>query len=315
MPPLSEDCCYSPIRHLATILWPPWLDRENAILAMVTFAFDASGDDSRPYLTMAGFASSAKDWDDFSAAWSERLKQDDIEFFHAADLDGFWGPFKHWQDNPDRRTLRKNLCADLMNILKRHVYQRFASTVINNEFQQMTADLRDEFALCAYSLAGRTCEKQVREYILSHFTRDTPFAVVFEAGDKGKGKLQKRLAEDSGLVPTFRRKKDTILEDGLVERGFIPLQAADWFAYEVNKMAEKFGDGSLKSESQLRWPMQEFLRNPPGPLGVFLAENIKDLRIKMEATKETISWEKALGLGKKRDSLRSNANTKGKAAQ
>jgi hypothetical protein len=35
----------------------------------------------------------------------------------------------------------------------------------------------------------------------------------------------------------------------------------------------------------------------------------------MEATKETINWEKALGLGKKRDKLHSDANAKDKAAQ
>lgn len=251
---------------------------------MIIFAFDASGDDAKPYLTVAGFVSSDKDWDTFTTAWSKRLKQDGIEFFHAADLDGFWGPFRHWQGRPDRKALRQNLCTDLMNILKKNVYQRFASTVINKEFQKMSTELRNEFALCGYSLAGRTCDKQVREYILSHFTRETPFAVIFEAGDKGKGKLQKRLAQDSGLRATFKPKKD-----------FVPLQAADWFAYEVNKMAAKYGDGSLGSTSQLRWPMREFLQYPPGPMGVFLEGNIQDLQMKMEVAKEVISRATASG--------------------
>jgi len=61
-----------------------------------------------------------------------RLKQDEIEFFHAADLDNFWGPFRHWQDRPDRKTLRENLCADLMSILKRTFIRNFGSTVIND---------------------------------------------------------------------------------------------------------------------------------------------------------------------------------------
>ena len=178
----------------------------------------------------------------------------------------------------------------------------------------MSTELRNEFALCGYSLAGRTCEKQVREYILSHFSRDTPFAVVFEAGDKGKGKLQQRLAQDSGLIATFKPKNDIVSENGLVEHGFVPLQAADWFAYEVNKMAEKFGDGSLESVSQLRWPMQEFLQYPPGPMGVFLPENIQDLQMKMQVTKEHLSWEKAIGL-KKENNYTQSANAKGKAAQ
>jgi hypothetical protein len=241
---------------------------------MLIFAFDASGDDSKPYLTVAGFVSSAADWEEFAVAWSTRLKQDEIEFFHAADLDNFWGPFRNWQDRPDRKTLRENLCSDLMKILKSHVYQKFGSTVINSAFQEMRAKLREEFSLCAYSLAGRTCEKQVREYVATHFTRDTPFAVIFEAGDKGKGKLQKRIAEDSGLQATFMPKKDAIA-----------LQAADWLAYELNKMARRFADGGLESESQLRWPMREFLRYPPGPLGVYTPEDIKEMEKKVELVK------------------------------
>jgi hypothetical protein len=242
---------------------------------MLLFAFDASGDDAKPQLTVAGFVSSAADWQKFAIAWSSRLKQDGIEFFHAADLDNFWGPFRHWQDRTDRKTLRENLCADLMSILKSHVYQKFGSTVINSTFQKMNAKVREEFALCAYSLAGRTCERQVRQYVATHFTRDTEFAVIFEAGDKGKRKLQKRISEDSGLQVTFALKKDAI-----------PLQAADWLAYEANKMAARFGEGNLQSESQLRWPMREFWRYPPGPLGVYTPEDIKEMEKKVEAKKQ-----------------------------
>jgi hypothetical protein len=238
---------------------------------MLIFAFDASGDDARPYQTAAGFVSSAADWEKFVIAWSRRLTQDDIEFFHAADLDNYWGPFRHWQDRPDRKRLRENLCADLMSILQSHVYQKFGSTVINDAFQKMDPKLREEFALCAYSLAGRTCEKQIREYVATHYTTHTEFAVHFEAGDKGKGKLQKRIAQDSGLQLNFTAKKD-----------YIPLQAADWLAYELNKMAGKFGGGDLVSESQLRWPMREFLRYPPGPLGFYTPEDIKEMEKKVE---------------------------------
>jgi hypothetical protein len=239
---------------------------------MLIFTLDASGDDAKPYLTVAGFVSSETDWEKFAVAWSTRLKQDGIEFFHAADLDNCWGPFRHWQDRSDRKTLRENLCADLMSILQSHVYQKFGSTVINNAFQKMDPKLREGFALCAYSLAGRTCEKQVRQYVATHFTRHTEFAVIFEAGDKGKGKLQKRIAEDSGLQVTFTAKRD-----------YIPLQAADWLAYELNKMVGKFGEtGNLESESQLRWPMREFLRYPPGPLGFYSPKDIREMEKKVE---------------------------------
>jgi hypothetical protein len=227
---------------------------------------------------VAGFVSSAGDWESFALAWSSRLRQDEIESFHAADLDGFWGPFRHWQGRPDRKKLRENLCGDLMNILQSHVYQKFGSTVIKNAFQSMDAKLREHFALNSYSLAGRTCERQVREYVACHFTPTTEFAVIFEAGDKGKGKLQKRIADDSGLQATFTAKKD-----------YIPLQAADWLAYELNKMAKLGETGRLESESQLRWPMREFLRYPAGPIGVYTPEDIKEMEAKVGEIYQTSS--------------------------
>lgn len=57
---------YSPIRHLASIIVPPWMDRDGAYFIMLTAAFDCGGDESRSCLTVAGFISSVKDWDDFS---------------------------------------------------------------------------------------------------------------------------------------------------------------------------------------------------------------------------------------------------------
>ncbi len=41
---------------------------------MLTFAFDAGGDRETPTLTVAGFASSADDWDKFALASSEEEK-------------------------------------------------------------------------------------------------------------------------------------------------------------------------------------------------------------------------------------------------
>src|SRR5882724_10587291 len=183
MPYVSAAEQYSPLAHLASIVYPPWLDRKVAIFVMLTFAFDAGGDSKTPMLTVAGFASSAEDWDKFTLAWADRLKRDGIEFFHAADLDGFWGPFRHWHDRPDRKTLRKNLCSDLMGILQSNVYRKFGCTIVNEYFGEMTPELREEFSLCAYSVAARTCEKNARLWAVQTFGsgKPVPVELVFEA--------------------------------------------------------------------------------------------------------------------------------------
>jgi hypothetical protein len=269
---------------------------------MLTFSFDASGDEKTPMLTVAGFASSEKDWQAFSELWTKRLADDGIDFFHAVDLACFRGPFKHWQDRPDREKLRRMLSADLMDILKEHVYHRFGCTIINKDFQQMSEELREQFALCAYSVAGRTCEKYARKWVAERWTwkgKQTSVEMVFEAGDKGKGKLQKQLADDNVLFPIFKPKKDTLLEDGTIQAGFVPLQAADWLAYELNLATQKYYDGKLESETDLPWPMQEFLSYPPGYMGIYTSENLKEMESGLELQKKIVEWEIAAGLGKK----------------
>jgi hypothetical protein len=289
---------YSPIRHLASIVWPPWLDRNAAVFAMLTCAFDAGGDDKTPFLTVAGFASTTENWDLFSSAWKNRLEKDGIEYFHASDLDSFHGPFRNWQGRPDRKELSHRLCADLMDILKRHVFRKFSHTIINKAFVELTPQLREEFALCAYSVAGRTCDRFVRKWMNEEpGFRGKPYEMVFEAGDKGKGNLQKRLSDDYKVVPIFRPQKDTTLEDGSLISGFVPLQAADWLANEVNRMAKQFPE-MLESIGQLRWPMREFIQYTPGFMGTYTPDNLKEMENGIEVQKKIIEWEKAIGLSK-----------------
>jgi len=247
------------------------------------------------------------------------LNRDGIEYFHAKDLDGFWGPFRHLQSNPSRQEIKKNLCADLMALIKSSTYRKFSCTIVNEDFENLTPELREEFALSAYSVAGRTCDKNLRGYMTETYPKTTPFAIVFEDGDIGKGKLIKRLKDDMGTRINFRPQKDKTLEDGLVECGFIPLQAADWLAHEVNLATRKLINTEVESELELRWPMQQFLGPPFGRLIVYEWEDLKGMQDGIELTKKIMEWETAAGLDKlrrERARVKSNdAKAKGKAAQ
>src|SRR5579862_628966 len=131
-------------------------------------AFDASGDKSTAVLAVAGFLSSESDWRAFSEQWSKRLAQDEIKFFRAVDASGFQGPFEHWQQREDKVQLRESLFRDLMGILHSHAYRRFGCIVINQAFDTLSEELRKEFRLCANSLAGLNCKKQVRQHLLKN---------------------------------------------------------------------------------------------------------------------------------------------------
>jgi hypothetical protein len=294
---------YSPLYHLATILWPPWVDREKAIFVMLTLAFDAGGDDGTDYMTVAGFASSTSDWDSFSQKWKERLDRDGIAFFRAVDANSFRGPFEHWRELPDdeREELRRALFSDLMKIIQSHVYQKFSCTIVNNDYVSTNTEARQEFAESAYSLAARTCEKYARQWTMHdpgwRTCREMKVAAIFESGDGGldEGKLQERLRKDYGHIPpNFRPKKDTLRDDGVMEYGFIPLQAADWLAWEVNRATRDVHAGLINSESEMRWPMQQFLIPVSPYMGIYDLDGLNRMNDMIEVVNRVPHFTAAL---------------------
>lgn len=261
------------------------------MFGMLTAAFDAGGDEGTPVLTVAGFASSADDWRKFSELWSSRLALDKIAYFRAVDAAFFRGPFQHWRDRADREALRRSLFSDLMEILKSHACRKFGCTIINGAFNEMNPQLKEEFSLVAYSIAGRTCEKKLREWVIAEWKNpSTVVELVFEEGDKGKGKLQKRLLDDRCFSPIFRPKKDFVEEDGTTRCGFVPLQAADWLAYELSVAMKNAEAGKLAdSDEDFRWAFREFLKIP-GNTGVFTVEDMKQFESMLELSKNLTEW-------------------------
>ncbi len=289
---------------------------------MITGAFDASGDSKTTVLTVAGFIASEDDWREFSEQWGKRLKDDGIEFFRAVNLTNFSGPFRHWQDKPaqEREELRRALSSDLMDILKRHVYRKFGCTVVNDALEKMDETTRMNFRLCAYSIAGRTCEKHVRQWLLRDwFQSAAPVRIVFEDGDIGKGKLLHHLSEEGQINHiNFGLKKDTMMEDGRLEYGYVPLQAADWYAYELSLAIRQAFDGKISDFSDFRWPMQQFDRIVGAP-GIYLEEDIQKMERKFKELDDLSEWAKQNGLRKlassrHRDRRKSDANAKGQSA-
>jgi hypothetical protein len=277
---IIETETYSPIEHLASIIAPPEV-REETRLVMLTAAFDAGGDEGTSVLTVAGFVSSVKDWDDFSRLWTERLKREGIEYFRASEAAHFRKQFQPWRDKPERFEWRQKLSADLMKILKSHVYRKFGCTIIHKSFNTLSAENREYFHLRAYAVAGRNCDKQVREWAIQEKIR-SPIALVFEEGDQGQTELTERLRADTGKTPIFKFKKDTLMPDGSIEPGFVPLQAGDWLAYEIQHATVQFEEDRL---NHFRWPMEEFDRVLGEPT-TYTAEDVEKFDKLLDASKE-----------------------------
>jgi hypothetical protein len=265
---------------------------------MLTAAFDAAGDRNTAILTVAGFVSSTKDWSDFTRLWTDRLQREDINYFHAVEAAHFRKQFAKHADRPDKVQWRKKLFYDLMEILRAHTYRHFSCSVVNTTLlENISMENRNEFHLTGYSVAGRICEKKVREYLQRDYRNsNVEVEIVFEDGDAGKGKLQTRLSDPNCIHRVFRPKQDNLSSEGCLEPGFVPLQAADWLAYELSIAARNLEiSDSIKPISQQRWPLREFL-GMLGEDGVVTLEDAINFDKKIELYKDLRVWWRSFGM-------------------
>jgi len=255
----------SAVKHLAQSLFlSSW--RESQLVALAAY-FDCSGhEDDQEFVVVAGFLSSDDEWDRFETLWVDRLKADGVEYFHAVEFAHSTKQFDGWRNQEARR---RALGCDLMGIIKRHVFRKFGCVVINNTLtENMCEEVKTEHFVNAYSLAGRACVTYLWQWLRQNQWKTVP-ALIFEDGDKGQDRLRKGMKQDAFPDPNFKPKRDRTKKDGLIEKGMVPLQAADWLAYESFV--------AMKKENLDRWARQEF-ESTPGEIGVFLPSGIQQIQ-------------------------------------
>ena len=261
------------------------------VLMGMTAAFDASGDESSQLIiVVAGFISSAGDWVDFSKRWTERLQEDGISYMHMKEFAHSVGQFSSgWKGDKGRRNA---LLGDLMNIIKSNTYRKFGVVVVNETFRKtVSAKIQEDWHLNAYSLAGRGCAKGVNEWATEERYKG-PIDLVFEEGDAGASLLHKRLVEDGYQAPIFKPKKNRLTPQGILLPAFVPLQAADFLAYElfleVTRMMQD-------SEIGQRWGMHEF-DTMLGSIGTYTVEDLKKFQEMASLTEQLDEWSISTGL-------------------
>jgi hypothetical protein len=256
----------------------------KTLLAMLTACFDAGGSEhDQKCLVVAGFISSADDWIRFDSEWRDRLSRDGIAYFHMVEFAHCYGQFDGWKKQEHRR---RKLLADLMGIIKSHAYRKFGCAVVNETLvANLSEDLRAEFYINAYALAGRASVAHVSEWARAEQIPRPALEYIFEDGDLGKGKLMQRMKEDGYPAPGFKGKKDRTDPNGIVIAAFTPLQASDFLAYEMFLGVKRLDD----PVSNPRWAIEEFHRIPGEP-GIFTVDNMRDFDKQLTLQKRTYEW-------------------------
>lgn len=180
-----------------------------------------------------------------------------------------------------------------MPILKSHVYRKVSCTIINKHFSLLSEENKLYYKSKAYSFAARDCVKQVNDWMLGERMGRVPREFVFERGDEGETELRLRLTADLKRGFSFRPKKDTVEDDGEIAYGFVPLQAADWLAYEINNAHEEFEAGKFFS---YRWPYEEF-RKLTGEPSTYTDKDMEEQDKRFDLNRQIDQWTRKVGKG------------------
>jgi len=236
---------------------------------MLTAAVDCSKDKANTYFVMAAFVSSAEEWTTFDAYWRARLAKDSLPYFHM-------NPFAHATTHPQKpfdktwigqENRRKALLADLLDIIHSHAWRRFICMLSMNVLDSFSLDSRRTYIPSLIAFAGQLLWTEIERW-----RREEKWAnqveMVFEQGDDDVGTLMDAFRRGTGVIPSFRHKKDNP-EKGIV--GFTPLQAADILAYESQKLVEM--EGRPKG-TPFRFPYEQ-LDKIPGSMNLMADRGAK----------------------------------------
>jgi len=208
---------------------------------------DEAGGKDCGFVVVAGYISTLDHWLAFSAEWNYLLGRFDLPYFHMKEFAHSKGPFASWKgDEPTRA----RFLSKAVEIIKGHVIRGFASLVEIDIFERVQQrHALAEAVGVPYSLAARTCVSKVH----LHFPPKTKIHHIFDQGAAGKGELIRIMERDGYSPPVFRYSRNTRLPDGGAAHGFVPLQAADFAAYEIRKV--------FKDDPSESWPLQKYRKS------------------------------------------------------
>lgn len=213
---------YSPLYHLFAALF---LKPEQCI-AMLTLYCDASGKEQDKLISVAGFISTVDEWLLFEKEWATVLDEFKIKYFHMREFAHSVGQFDGWKNDENKRRL---LLTRLITVIIARTKYWVASCIRLEDFKKVDADYELHETFYPYPLCSRLCIDMAIRWCEAHHLEDVPIEYVFEHGDEHAGQLLKVVQEKTGQLPIFRTRLQAL-----------PLQAADFAAYEVFKAYRRF---------------------------------------------------------------------------
>lgn len=210
-----------------------------------TYIDETGVHEGAPVTGVAAYIATGEQWFQFEQAWLGVLRKPEfnVEAFHATDYENGWGEFKGWD-----ATKKVSFAKCLFPVLAANTWVGQGYAVVNQDWDDALQGHDLLRSLMGTPYMG--CVQRVLEILLELFRpmpMDHRIAVFFENNDSSgdilrlwNNWLKKHDPQDRLITVNFGGKKD-----------FVPLQAADAFAYEVYKELDnlRFDKGRPRRKS------------------------------------------------------------------
>lgn len=268
---MAFELAYRPVRSISAYVSPPG----DHLVAILKAYLDDSGDgDSadESHLTIGGWLADHDSWQRFEPMWDDLMREFGIPYLHMAEFRKENAKFKHLKSDPAQE---KEFWKRVNSLILQTVRTSVACTVRMDDLNKFNKKLGlglDPYALCIFGclLQMRSCALDGEiEFVLDQFDNSTSRAgLALKYAQTAMG-MDHPVRPDL-FTPIPLQKHESW-------KTVLPLQAADYIAWEVRKFRRERkdfrppksvrGDRLNTHESAMAWER----RNNPRYRGNFKA--------------------------------------------
>jgi hypothetical protein len=241
-----------PIRSLHLLLNPP----NDALVAVIRGYFDNSGDENDPqhkHLTVGGYLANEGQWERFEKAWKANLEEFGLPYLHMKEFAHHLPPFDRFKkDEPERR----RFISKCTSIIGECQPKAICHSIRIPDVKRFNADFQQKIDAISFCLYTAFVD------IHQSYGKNNRIELIIDKIEKPHNKIDK--AEAYSRTDTFYADPastiDTLpLKDPDSFINILPIQAADFLAWELRKSTENIDEWFKTRKASL--PPQEWLND------------------------------------------------------
>ena len=202
------------------------------LMLMLMACLDESGGRDTPVVSMAGFLAREDQWLRFAREWRHALDEFSVGYLHMKKYAHSKAPFENWSDKKRELFIRR-----LIWVIKSNVLASVGAAVSVTDFDDILGreprGFDDPYFFCFNS-----CASAVLAYCSKNNISET-VSLVCDETDKSRRRIGEYYSAFKRIAAEENRQQlaAVVFADDQV---VVPLQAADFLAYELNKYHRGF---------------------------------------------------------------------------